>query len=85
MDYKNNNQKNDVLKSLKELEVIFNNNIDCSVNPKLCNFSTLLSQTIHKTILFIENKNNTKNTNSNTKLNIQDRNINFEQLSKLNN
>ena len=84
MDYK----KNDIIKSLEELTVTFNNNIDCSNNPKLCNFSILLSQTINKTILFLENQNqNNKNNNNNYKNNIvsPDTNINYVQLSKINN
>jgi hypothetical protein len=59
MDYKSNTitttKKNEIIKSLEELQVLFNTNIDCSMNPKLCHFSTLLSQTIHKTILFLDN------------------------------
>jgi hypothetical protein len=87
-------KKNDIVKSLEELEFIFNNNMDCSKNPKLCNFSTLLSQTINKTILFLENHNTTTNTTNTTntttttyKNNIisTDTNINYEQLSKFNN
>jgi hypothetical protein len=91
MDYKTNTitntKKNEIIKSLTELEVIFNTNIDCSMNPKLCNFSTLLSQTINKTLLYLENDkmNNTTNTTSNNISTIPDRNINFEQLSRLNN
>ena len=76
MDYK----KNEVVKSLEDLQVLFNANIDCSINPKLCNFSTLLSQTINKTILYLENHNTNKNN-----LDVSDININYEQLSKLNN
>ena len=88
MDYK----KNEIIKSLEELELIFNNNIDCSINPKLCNFGTLLSQTLNKTRLFLEQNNNTNtntnNTNTNNtnnqknKLILSDININYEQLSK---
>jgi hypothetical protein len=91
MDYKTNTntKKNEIIKSLEELEVIFNTNIDCSMNPKLCNFSTLLSQTINKTRLYLENDKiitptEKKNMSNNTST-IPDRNINFEQLSKLNN
>ena len=74
MDY----NKNDIIKSLEELTLVYNNNIDCSSNPKLCNFSILLSQTINKTILFLESKNKlTNNISPNT-------NINYEQLSKYN-
>ena len=66
--------------------MVFNTNIDCSMNPKLCHFSTLLSQTIHKTRLYLENdKINNTNTKITTPLDIPDRNIDFEQLSKLNN
>ena len=61
MEYK----KNDIIKSLEELTLIYNNNIDCSKNPKLCNFSILLSQTINKTILFLENQNKKNNTYKN--------------------
>ena len=78
MDYK----KNDIIKSLEELTVIYNNNIDCSKNPKLCNFSILLSQTLNKTILFIENQNQ---NNNNNKIPSLDTNINYEQLSKFKN
>ena len=75
MDYK----KNEILKSLEELELIFNNNIDCSMNPKLCTFGTLLSQTLNKTRLFIEHTN----TNNQKNQIIQpDININYEPLSK---
>ena len=94
MDYKNNtnnntknnikNNKNEIIKSLSELEMVFNTNIDCSINPKLCKFSTLLSQTINKTLLYLEN-DKLANTKNNTVLDIPDRNIDFEQLSKLNN
>ena len=76
MEYK----KNEIIKSLEELELIFNNNIDCSMNPKLCTFGILLSQTLNKTRLFLEHTN----TNNNQKNNLiqQDININYEQLSK---
>lgn len=84
MDYK----KNDIIKSLEELTLVYNSNIDCSKNPKLCHFNILLSQTIHKTILFLESQNNTSsnsNTNTNTnKIPSLDTNINYEQLSKFN-
>jgi len=79
MDYK----KNDIIKSLEELTLIYNNNIDCSKNPKLCNFSILLSQTLNKTILFIENQN--QNHNNSNKIPSLDTNINYEQLSKFKN
>ena len=59
MDFK----KKNIVKSLEELELTFHNNVDCNKNPKLCNFSTLLSQTINKTILFLENHNNNTTTN----------------------
>ena len=88
MDYKNKNniKKTEIMKSLSELELVFNTNIDCSMNPKLCNFSTLLSQTINKTLLYLENDKNTKsNTSNTTTVDISDKNINFEQLSRLNN
>jgi len=78
MDYK----KNEIIKSLEELELIFNNNIDCSINPKLCNFGTLLSQTLNKTRLFIEQTNNTNTNNQKNNLILSDININYEQLSK---
>ena len=81
MDYKTNTKKTEVMKSLSELQVIFNTSIDCKMNPKLCNFSTLLSQTINKTILYLENNN----VSTITKLDVPDININYEQLSKLNN
>ena len=85
MDYK----KNDIIKSLEELTLIYNSNIDCSKNPKLCNFSILLSQTINKTIMFLEsqnktNTNTTNNTNTN-KIPSLDTNINYIQLSQFNN
>ena len=71
MDYK----KNEIIKSLEELSVTFNNNIDCSQNPKLCNFNILLAQTINKTILYLESKNKYNNVIS------PDININYAQLS----
>jgi len=78
MDYK----KNEILKSLEELELIFNNNIDCSINPKLCTFGTLLSQTLNKTRLFLEQTNTNTNNNQKNNLIQPDININYEQLSK---
>ena len=81
MDYK----KNDIIKSLEELTLVFNNNIDCSKNPKLCNFSILLSQTINKTILCLESHKNNTTTNNNNKIVSTDTNINYEQLSKFKN
>ena len=75
MDYK----KNDIIKSLEELTLVYNTNIDCNKNPKLCNFSILLSQTINKTILFLESQNKKNNIAP------LDININYEQLSKINN
>ena len=77
MDYK----KNDIIKSLEELTLVYNNNIDCSKTPKLCKYGMLLSQTINKTILFIESQN----INNKHKIVPIDTNINFEQLSKFNN
>jgi hypothetical protein len=82
MDYK----KSDIIKSLEELTLVYNNNIDCNKNPKLCSFSILLSETINKTILFLESqnnniyKNNIKSSGSNIDMNT---NINYEQLSKI--
>ena len=84
MDYK----KNDIIKSLEELTVTFNNNIDCSKTPKLCEYGILLSQTINKTILYLENQNKKNNNNNNNyKNNIvsPDTNIDYIQLSKINN
>ena len=78
MDYK----KNDIIKSLEELTLVYNNNIDCSKTPKLCEYGILLSQTINKTILFLESQN--MNTNKH-KITYLDTNINYEQLSKFNN
>ena len=80
MDYKTN----DIIKSLEELTLVYNNNIDCSKNPKLCNYGILLSQTINKTILFLESQNQKNNTYKN-KIVSPDININYEQLSKINN
>lgn len=78
MDYK----KNDIIKSLEELTLVYNNSIDCSKTPKLCEYGILLSQTINKTILFLESQNN--NTYKN-KIASPDININYEQLSKFKN
>ncbi len=78
MDYK----KNDIIKSLEELTLVYNNNIDCSKNPKLCNYGILLSQTINKTILFLESQNINSNRH---KITHPDTNINYEQLSKFKN
>ena len=80
MDYK----KNDIIKSLEELTLVYNNNIDCSKTPKLCDYGILLSQTINKTILFLESQNQNQNTYKN-KIVSPDININYEQLSKINN
>lgn len=80
MDYK----KNDIIKSLEELTLVYNSNIDCSKNPKLCHFSILLSQTIHKTIVFLESQNNTISNSNTNKIPSLDTNINYEQLSKCN-
>jgi hypothetical protein len=78
MDYK----KNDIIKSLEELTLVYNSNIDCSKTPKLCEYGILLSQTINKTILFLESQN--QNTNNN-KIASLDTNINYEQLAKFKN
>ena len=75
MDYK----KTDIIKSLEELTLVYNNSIDCSKNPKLCNYGILLSQTINKTIVFLESQNKKNNIVS------PDININYEQLSKFKN
>ena len=80
MDYK----RNDIIKSLEELTLVYNNNIDCSKTPKLCEYGILLSQTINKTILFLESQNNNNNNNKHKIVHL-DTNINFEQLSKFNN
>ena len=80
MDYKSN----DIIKSLEELTLVYNNNIDCSKTPKLCDYGILLSQTINKTILFLESQNQKNNTYKN-KIVSPDININYEQLSKINN
>ena len=80
MDYK----RNDIIKSLEELTLVYNNNIDCSKTPKLCDYGILLSQTINKTILFLESQNNNNNNNKHKIVHL-DTNINFEQLSKFNN
>ena len=80
MDYK----RNDIIKSLEELTLVYNNNIDCSKTPKLCDYGILLSQTINKTILFLESQNQKNNTYKN-KIVSPDININYEQLSKINN
>ena len=77
MDYK----KNDIIKSLEELTLVFNTSIDCSKTPKFCNFSNLLTQTINKTILYLEqNENKSENIN---KIVSPDININYQQLSSL--
>jgi hypothetical protein len=84
MDYK----KTDIIKSLEELTLVYNNNIDCSKTPKLCEYGILLSQTINKTILFLEsqsNNNNNNNNNNKHKLVPLDTNINYEQLAKFKN
>lgn len=80
MDYK----KNDIIKSLEELTLVYNNNIDCSKTPKLCEYGILLSQTIIKTILFLESQNTNTNLNKH-KIELLDTNINYEQLSKFKN
>jgi hypothetical protein len=51
------------------------------------NFGGTLSQTINKTLLYLENDKiiNSKKNTITTKLDIPDKNINFEQLSRLNN
>ena len=78
--------KNDIIKSLLELEYSFNSNIDCDKinNNKLCEFSKLFIQTLNKTKLYLENNNHdvTKNNINKTKIIT---NIDYEQLSKLNN
>jgi len=78
--------KNDIIKSLLELEYSFNNNIDCDKinNIKLCEFSRLFIQTLNKTKLYLENNHNDINKNNITKTKIVT-NIDYEQLSKLNN
>jgi len=83
MDYKTN----DIIKSLEELTLVYNNNIDCGKNPKLCNYGILLSQTINKTILFLESQSQSQSQINNYKNNIvsPDTNINYVQLSKINN
>ena len=77
--------KNDIIKLLLELEYSFNNNIDCDKinNIKLCEFSKLFIQTLNKTKLYLKN-NNDINKNNITKTKIVT-NIDYEQLSKLNN
>ena len=72
-----NYNKNEIIKLLEDLEVIFNTNIDCSMHPKLCNFSTLLSQTLNKTRLFLEQNQKNKIITPDITTN-----INYEQLSK---
>jgi hypothetical protein len=80
MDYK----KNDIIKSLEELTLVYNNNIDCSKTPKLCEYGILLSHTITKTILFLESQN--QNTNNNKhKIPHLDTNIDYAQLAKIKN
>ena len=81
MDYK----KNDIIKSLEELTLVYNNNIDCSKTPKLCDYGILLSQTINKTILFLESQKQKNNNTYKNKIVSPDININYEQLSKINN
>jgi hypothetical protein len=77
MEYK----KNDIIKSLEELTLVYNNNIDCSKSPKLCEYGILLSQTINKTILFLESQNQ----NNKHKIAPLDTNIDYEQLAKFKN
>ena len=81
MDYK----RNDIIKSLEELTLVYNNNIDCSKTPKLCEYGILLSQTINKTILFLESQKQKNNNTYKNKIVSPDININYEQLSKINN
>ena len=81
MDYKTN----DIIKSLEELTLVYNNNIDCSKNPKLCNYGILLSQTINKTILFLESQSQSQINNYKNNIVSPDTNINYVQLSKINN
>ncbi len=78
--------KNDIIKSLLELEYSFNCNIDCDKinNIKLCEFSKLFIQTLNKTKLYLENNHNDISKNNITKTKIVT-NIDYEQLSKLNN
>ena len=78
MDYK----KTDIIKSLEELTLVYNNNIDCSKTPKLCEYGILLSQTINKTILFLESQNQNNNKLNKVPL---DTNIDYEQLAKFKN
>ena len=78
MDYK----KNDIIKSLEELTLVYNSNIDCSKTPKLCEYGILLSQTINKTILFLESQNT--NTNKHKIVHL-DTNIDYAQLAKIKN
>ena len=79
--------KNDIINSLVNLEISFNNNIDCDKinNIKLCEFSRLFIQTINKTKLYLENNNdNDINNNNITKSKIVT-NIDYEQLESLRN
>ena len=77
--------KNDIIKSLLELEYSFNSNIDCDKinNIKLCEFSKLFIQTLNKTKLYLENHNDINKNNIIKKTIVT--NIDYEQLSKLNN
>jgi hypothetical protein len=85
MDFKYTDKpdKNNIIKSLEELQVAFNgasgrsNDCDCSKNLNFCKFQILLSQTINKTISYLD----THNENSKNKNVLQDININYEQLS----
>ena len=75
--------KNEIIKSLLELEYSFNSNIDCDKinNIKLCEFSKLFIQTINKTKFYLEN-NNDKNNISKREIVT---NIDYEQLGSLRN
>ena len=87
-----NYNKNDIIKSLEELTLVYHSNIDCSKTPKLYDYGILLSQTINKTILFLESQNNNQNQNQNQNQNNKKHkiepleiNINYEQLAKFKN
>ena len=88
MDFKYTDKpdKNNIIKSLENLQMAFNgangrsNDCDCSKNPNFCKFQILLSQTINKTISYLDTHNE-NSKNSKHKNVSPDININYEQLS----
>lgn len=85
MDYKYNDKDNkkNIIKSLEELQMAFNSaggssDCNCSKNPNFCKFKILLSQTINKTLSYLDTDNKNE---KNKKTILSDININYEQLS----